>query len=121
MLYHMPALVQRGSVWIYRREVPPKLRALIGKREIKESLRTTDERVAQRRWRVVHERVTQMFAEAPDGMEAWSQVVERGYEGLVAKDERSPYEAGPTKRWLKVKQKNWTVEEDRWQRRIFVK
>jgi hypothetical protein len=23
------------------------------------------------------------------------------------------YEAGPTRRWLKVKQKGWTVEEDR--------
>src|SRR5688572_8044806 len=67
MLYHMPALVRRGSVYIYRREVPPKLRALIGKREIKESLKTTDERVAQRRWRVVHERVSQRFAEAEKG------------------------------------------------------
>jgi hypothetical protein len=25
---------------------------------------------------------------------------------------------GPTKRWLKVKQKGWTDAEDRWQRRI---
>jgi hypothetical protein len=31
---------------------------------------------------------------APDGLEAWKQVVERGYEGLVAKDEASAY-AGP--------------------------
>jgi len=45
-------------------------------------------------------------------------VVEGGYEGYVAKDEASLYEAGPTRRWLKVKQKGWTVEEDRWQRRI---
>ena len=45
-------------------------------------------------------------------------MIERGYEGLVAKGEASPYEAGPTRRWLKVKQKSWTVEEDRWQRRI---
>jgi ATP-dependent DNA ligase len=47
-------------------------------------------------------------------------VIERGYEGFVAKDEASVYEGGPTKRWLKVKQKNWTVEEDRWRRRISV-
>jgi ATP-dependent DNA ligase len=47
---------------------------------------------------------------APDGLQAWAQVVERGYEGFVAKDDASPYEGGPTKRWLKVKQKNWTVE-----------
>jgi ATP-dependent DNA ligase len=36
----------------------------------------------------------------------------------VAKDEASVYEGGRTRRWLKVKQKDWTVEEDRWQRRI---
>ncbi len=48
-----------------------------------------------------------------------TQVIERRYEGLVAKDEASVYEGGPTTRWLKVKQKNWTVEEDRWRRRIF--
>jgi ATP-dependent DNA ligase len=45
-------------------------------------------------------------------------VVERGYEGLVAKDEASAYEGGPTRRWLKVKQRGWTLAEDRWQRRI---
>jgi ATP-dependent DNA ligase len=56
---------------------------------------------------------------APDGLEAWAQVVERGYEGYVAKDERSAYEGGATRRWLKVKQSDWTIEEDRWQRRIF--
>jgi hypothetical protein len=32
-------------------------------------------------------------------------VIERGYEGYVA----SAYEGGPTRRWLKVKQKHWTV------------
>jgi ATP-dependent DNA ligase len=47
-------------------------------------------------------------------------VVARGYEGLVAKDEASAYEGGSTRRWLKVKQKGWTVAEDRWRRRIFV-
>jgi bifunctional non-homologous end joining protein LigD len=55
---------------------------------------------------------------ARNGFEAWSEVVARDYEGLVAKDETSLYEAGPTRRWLKVKQRGWTVEEDRWQRRI---
>jgi ATP-dependent DNA ligase len=55
---------------------------------------------------------------APDGLGAWAQVVEHGYEGFVAKDDTSPYEAGPTRRWLKVKQREWTVEEDRWKRRI---
>jgi ATP-dependent DNA ligase len=55
---------------------------------------------------------------APDGLEAWRQVVEGGYEGYVAKDEASPYEGGPTRRWLKVKQKDWTVTEDGWRRWI---
>jgi ATP-dependent DNA ligase len=32
-------------------------------------------------------------------------VIAHDYEGLVAKDETSLYEAGPTRRWLKVKQK----------------
>ena len=57
---------------------------------------------------------------ALDGLEAWAQVVEQGYEGFVAKDETSPHEGGPTRRWLKVKQRNWTVEDDRWQRTLFM-
>jgi hypothetical protein len=32
----------------------------------------------------------------------------------------SPYEGGPTRRWLKVKQKGWTDAEDRWRRRITI-
>jgi ATP-dependent DNA ligase len=55
---------------------------------------------------------------AKNGFEAWSEVVAHDYEGLVAKDESSLYEAGPTRRWLKVKQKGWTDAEDRWRRRI---
>ena len=34
---------------------------------------------------------------APNGLEAWAQVLERGYEGLVAKDDASPYVGGPTR------------------------
>ena len=55
---------------------------------------------------------------AKNGFEAWSQVVARDCEGLVAKDKSRLYEAGPTRRWLKVKQKGWTDAEDRWRRRI---
>jgi len=55
---------------------------------------------------------------APDGLEAWKHVIERGYEGYVAKDEASVYEGGATRRWLKTKQKGWTAEEDGWRRRI---
>src|SRR5499433_159354 len=54
---------------------------------------------------------------AKNGFEAWAEVIAHDYEGLVAKDEASLYEPGPTRRWLKVKQKGWTDAEDRWQRR----
>ena len=55
-----------------------------------------------------------------NGFEAWAEVIAHDYKGLVVKDEASLYEPGPTRRWLKVKQKGWTVAEDRWQRRISV-
>jgi hypothetical protein len=35
---------------------------------------------------------------APNGLEAWSEVVKRGFEGYVAKDEASAYESGRTSR-----------------------
>lgn len=41
---------------------------------------------------------------APNGLVVWQQVVERRYEGYVAKDETSAYESGRTTRCLKVKQ-----------------
>ena len=56
--------------------------------------------------------------DASDALEAWKQVVKRWYEGYVAKDKASVYDGGPTRRWLKVEQKGWTDEEDRWRRRI---
>jgi bifunctional non-homologous end joining protein LigD len=65
------------------------------------------------------ERIFPVRRPAADGLEAWQQVLERGNEGLVAKDDESKYEAGPTRRWLKVKQQGWTHEEDRWQRAMF--
>ena len=40
-------------------------------------------------------------------------MIERGYERYVVKDDTNAYEPGPTRRWLKVKQKGWTVEENR--------
>ena len=40
---------------------------------------------------------------AADGLEAWAQVLARGYEGLVGKDEASAYIEGRTLAWLKVK------------------
>ena len=52
------------------------------------------------------ERVFPVRRLAPDGLEAWRQVLERGYEG------------GATRRWLKVKQRDWIVAEDGFRRRI---
>ena len=41
-------------------------------------------------------------------------MLERGYEGLVGKDEASPYREGRTLSWLKVKQRDYRVEERGW-------
>jgi bifunctional non-homologous end joining protein LigD len=38
-----------------------------------------------------------------DGLKAWDIVRERGYEGMVAKQEASPCRSGPTRSWLKLK------------------
>ena len=40
---------------------------------------------------------------ADEGLKAWREVVECGYEGLVGKDVASPYRGGRTLAWLKVK------------------
>jgi ATP-dependent DNA ligase len=48
-----------------------------------------------------------------------ARVIDHGYEGYVAKDESSVYKGGSTRWWLKVNQKNRTVEEGGWRRRIF--
>jgi len=52
----------------------------------------------------------------PNGLEAWAAVLERGYEGMVGKDDASPYRGGVTRSWLKVKVPGWTDPEDRWRR-----
>ncbi len=51
---------------------------------------------------------------ADDGLKAWQQVVERGWEGLVAKDPASPYRGGRTLSWLKVKQRDYRAAERGW-------
>ena len=52
---------------------------------------------------------------ADDGLKAWEDVLERGYEGLVAKDAASPYPGGRTLAWLKVKQPNYREGERGWE------
>ena len=67
MLVHMVGLVKRGGVWQYRRTIPPKLRPVLGQREIIESLRTGDDVLAQAKYREVHARVERLLAEATAG------------------------------------------------------
>ena len=52
---------------------------------------------------------------ADDGLKAWQQVLEHGYEGLVAKDPASPYVGGRTLKWLKVKQFHYREGELGWE------
>ena len=51
---------------------------------------------------------------AADGL-AWAQVIERGYEGLVGKDEASPYREGRSLSWLKVKVPKYRERERGWE------
>jgi bifunctional non-homologous end joining protein LigD len=52
---------------------------------------------------------------ADDGFTAWAEVVARGYEGLVGKDDASPYVGGRTLKWLKVKQARYREGERGWE------
>jgi bifunctional non-homologous end joining protein LigD len=51
-----------------------------------------------------------------NGLKAWEEVLARGYEGLVGKDEASPYVGGRTLKWLKVKQPRYREAERGWNR-----
>jgi ATP-dependent DNA ligase len=46
-----------------------------------------------------------------DGLKAWQEAMARGYEGIVAKDPEPRYSPGRTLKWLKVKPKDYRVEE----------
>ena len=50
-----------------------------------------------------------------DGLKAWAQVIERGYEGLVVKDPASAYRGGRTLAWVKVKVPNYREGERGWE------
>jgi len=86
-MLRMDGLVKRGGVYQFRRDVPLRLRSAIGKREWTESLDTTDKNVAQTRWKVVNERVKQVFREAEAGVKSPAVV---GYKAVQAwRDERA--------------------------------
>jgi ATP-dependent DNA ligase len=46
-----------------------------------------------------------------EGLKAWQQVIDHGYEGMVAKDPQSPYVRGRTLKWLKIKLPKYREEE----------
>ena len=46
-----------------------------------------------------------------DGLKAWEEAMARGYEGIVGKDPDSPYVAGRSLKWLKVKQPKYREVE----------
>jgi ATP-dependent DNA ligase len=52
---------------------------------------------------------------AANGLEAGQEVLERGYEGLLAKDESSPYRGGRTLSWITVRQRAYRVVERGWE------
>ena len=70
---------------------------LRGRREVLEGI-LEDQRVLLPARRLAH-----------NGLEAWAEVERGGYEGLVGKDDASPYSAGRTLSWLKVKQPDYRV------------
>lgn len=49
-----------------------------------------------------------------DALKAWQEVLEKGFEDLVAKDPASAYVGGRTLNWLKVKQGDYRVEKRGW-------
>lgn len=48
---------------------------------------------------------------SPNGFAAWTEVLHRGYEGMVAKDSESAYVGGRSLKWIKVKQSKYREGE----------
>ena len=48
---------------------------------------------------------------SPNGFAAWAEVLNRRYEGMVAKDPESKYVGGRTLKWIKVKVPAYRVKE----------
>jgi bifunctional non-homologous end joining protein LigD len=51
---------------------------------------------------------------ADNGLKAWQEVLDRKYEGLVAKDNSAPYRGERSLSWLKVRQRDYRIEERGW-------
>ena len=52
---------------------------------------------------------------AGHGLKAWQEVLDHGYEGLVAKDPQSRYVGGRSLKWLNVKQPKYREGERGWE------
>ncbi len=52
---------------------------------------------------------------ATNGLEAWAEVLARGYEGLVGKNPESHYRRSRTLSWLKVKVPRYHEAERGWE------
>jgi bifunctional non-homologous end joining protein LigD len=97
---------------------PPMFMAFDCLRLDEGDLRSQALRVRRQRLEYVLDRAPAMILPvrrlSDDGHKAWREVVEHGYEGLVAKDPESPYRGGRTLKWLKVKQRDYRVAERGW-------
>jgi hypothetical protein len=94
----------RGAKWagkIFPR--PLADRALLARAELREQVRPWR---PSSRSRASASRMASALSRrlAPNGLEAWAEVLGRGYERLVGKDEAAPYRGGRTLSWLKVRQ-----------------
>jgi uncharacterized protein DUF6538/integrase-like protein len=94
MMLRMEYLVCRTAkdgtkLWQYRREVAPSLRSILGCREIKHSLGTSDLGVAQKRWAEVHAQVEQRIAEAAAGRKSPAIAAYKAVQDHVRGDERA--------------------------------
>jgi bifunctional non-homologous end joining protein LigD len=131
----VPTLVLDGEVAIFDQQLRSRFELLRGQADIvhtppvyiafdvlyRDGVDLTDRPLRQRRAQLEEhvaggDLVFPVRRLAANGLQAWAMVVERGYEGMVAKDEASPYRGGVTRSWLKVKVLDWTDPEDRWRR-----
>jgi hypothetical protein len=94
MMVRMEYLVSRTAkdgitLWQYRREVPKPLRSILGCREIKHSLGTSDLGAAQKRWAEVHAQVEQRMAEAEAGRKSPAIAAYKAVQDHVRGDDRA--------------------------------
>jgi bifunctional non-homologous end joining protein LigD len=110
----VPTLVLDGEVAIFARL--HRLRSAVPRRHRPESTVLELASHATRRDRDRRRIGVSGASAAVERPGGWAAVLEHGYEGMVGKDEVSPYRGGVTRSWLKVKVPGCTDPEDRWRR-----